>query len=407
MNHVVSHSLPPARLRARARGGAFLLVALLAVGLLAACGSSQKPQTQTRRQEAVPVVVAPVELRDVPVQIKAIGSVEAFSTVQVKSQITGELTDVYFTEGQDVRKGQLLFTLDKRPFQAAVAQAEGALARDQAQAANQSAQAKRYDDLFKQGIISREQRDAQVSSSEALNATVAADKAALENAKVQLSYCDIYSPIDGRTGNLLLHKGNQVKANDTTAMVVINQISPIYVTFSVPEQYLADIKKYKEQHSLTVMTAIPNDPKPAVGKLSFIDNAVDTTTGTIKLKGEFANADRRLWPGQFSDVELTLTTQPHAIVVPSAAVQTGQNGQYVFVVKSDNTAEMRTVQVTRTTGDLSVIASGVKPGEDVVTDGQLRLAPTGTKVEARRAAPAGTAPSSQNAGSPASSLSGS
>lgn len=394
MKNVLSQLLPG---RSRVAG---LAVGIAATAMLAACGSAQKPQQQaTRRQEAVPVLVAPVEQKDVPVQIKAIGSVEPYSTVQVKSQINGELTGVSFTEGQDVKKGQLLFTLDKRPFEAALQQAQAALARDQAQAANQNAQAKRYDDLFKQGIISKEQRDMQVSSSEALNATVAADKAAVENAKVQLSYCDIYSPIDGRTGNLIVHKGNQVKAQDTTALVVINQITPIYVTFSVPEQYLSDIKKYKEQRSLLVHASIPNDPKPATGKLSFIDNAVDTTTGTIKLKGEFANMDRRLWPGQFSDVELTLTTEPHAIVVPSQAVQTGQNGQYVFVVKSDNTAEMRPVKVTRTMGDQTVLASGVNPGEQVVTDGQLRLAPTGTKVEAKRAnGPTGSAPSSQNAG---------
>lgn len=395
MKNVFSHLLPSAGRSRLAELG----VGLAAVAMLAACGSTQKPQQQTRRNEAVPVLVAPVEQKDIPVQIKAIGSVEPYSTVQVKSMINGELTGVAFTEGQDVKKGQLLFTLDKRPFEAALQQAQAALARDQAQAANQNAQAKRYDDLFKQGIISKEQRDAQVSSSEALNATVAADRAAVDNSKVQLSYCDIYSPIDGRTGNLIVHQGNQVKAQDTTGLVVINKITPIFVTFSVPEQYLSDIKKYKEQRSLLVNASIPNDPKPATGRLSFIDNAVDTTTGTIKLKGEFANNDRRLWPGQFSDVELTLTTQPHAIVVPSQAVQTGQNGQYVFVVKSDNTAEMRPVKVTRTVGDQTVIASGVNPGEQVVTDGQLRLAPTGTKVEAKRApGPTGSAPSSQNAG---------
>lgn len=381
-------------------------LAVMALAGLTACGSSsQKQAAAARRQEAVPVVVAQAEKKDVPLQIKAIGAVEAYSTVQVKSQINGELTGVYFSEGQDVKKGQLLFTLDKRPFEAAMQQAQGALARDEAQAANQASQAKRYDDLFKQGIISREQRDAQVTNSQALNATVAADKAAVENSKVQLSYCDIYSPIDGRTGNLIVHKGNQVKANDTVALVVINQVSPIYVTFSVPEQYLSDIKKYKTARSLAVDASVPNDPKPAVGKLSFIDNAVDTTTGTIKLKGEFANTDRRLWPGQFSDVVLTLATQSNATVVPSAAVQTGQNGQYVFVVKPDNTAEMKMVKVARTVGDQSVIASGVEPGEKVVTDGQLRLAPTGTKVEARTATPG--APSSQNSSGSGAASSGS
>ena len=374
-------------------------VLVAAAAMLAGCASGPKQPQQARRSEAVPVLVAQVAQKDVPLEIKAIGAVEAYSTVQVKSQINGELTGVYFTEGQDVKKGQLLFTLDKRPYQAALMQSQAALARDEAQAANQSAQAKRYDDLFKQGIISREQRDAQVSNSEALNATVAADKAALENAKVQLSYCDIYSPIDGRTGNLIVHQGNQVKANDTTALVVINKISPIYVTFSVPEQYLSDIKKYKEQRSLAVEASVPNDTKPAQGKLSFIDNTVDTTTGTIKLKGEFSNADRRLWPGQFSDVVLTLSTQPHAIVVPSAAVQTGQNGQYVFIVKQDSTAEMRPVKVERTINDLTVIASGVQPGEQVVTDGQLRLAPSGTKVEARSGS-GPSKPSSQNTGMP-------
>ena len=352
-----------------------LLVGTLAV--ISAC-SKEKPKPQGR--PTLPVSVAAVAQRNIPVQVTAIGTVEPYSTVQVKTQVTGQLTGVYFKEGDDVKKGQLLFTLDKRQIEADLKKAEGQLARDEASLANAKAQASRYEALFKQGIISREQYEAQQTNQDTYGAAVDADRAAVENEKVQLTYTSIYSPIDGRTGNLIVHQGNMVKANDSIALVVINKVEPVYVTFSVPEKQLSEIKRFNAQKQLPVQAMIAGDPKPAVGKLSFIDNGVDTATGTIKLKGEFANADRRLWPGSFADVSLTLTNQPNALVIPTAALQNGQQGQYVFVVKNDKTVEMRNVAVDRTDDKTSVISSGLQAGETVVTDGQVRLTP-GAKVE--------------------------
>jgi len=333
----------------------------------------------------VSVTSATVVQKTMPLQVRAIGSVEAYSNVSVKTQITGELTGVFFKEGDDVKKGQLLFTLDRRPYEATLKQAEAALARDQAQLANAQSQQNRYDSLYKAGVVSKEQFDQMQMNFEAMNAAVIADKAAIENAKVQLIYCSIYSPINARAGTLMIHQGNMIKANDTPFLVSLNQIEPIYVTFTVPEQELPAIKRYIAGGKLAVQAMIPNDNRgPASGKLSFIDNAVDTTTGTIKLKGEFVNADRRLWPGQFVDVVLTLTEQPNAIVIPSQALQTGQQGQFVFVVKPDMTVEARPVTVNRTSDGQTVIDKGLSQGEQIVTDGQLRLVP-GSKVELKQA----------------------
>jgi len=357
------------------RAGAAALAAA-AVLLLAGCGGKQPAAVR----EAIPVMATTVAQKDVPLQVKAIGTVEAYSTVAVRSNVTGEITDVHFTEGQDVKKGQLIFTIDRRPFEAALNQAEANLARDTAQANNAQTQAERYTHLVQQGVVSRDQADSYRTAAETARAVVEADKAAVERAKVDLSYCSIYSPLTGRTGNLMIHQGNLVKANDTPIMVNINQVTPIYVTFSIPEQNLPEVKKYMAQGKLEVAAHIPNDPQPAEGVLSFVDNTVDTATGTIKLKGTFANQDRRLWPGQFVDAVLTLTTQPNAIVVPTQAVQNGQQGQFVFVIKSDLTVESRPVTVGRSVDSQSIIEAGLHPGEQVVTDGQLRLVP-GAKVE--------------------------
>jgi len=315
---------------------------------------------------------------------------------------------VYFREGQDVKKGDLLFMVDPRPYEAAlkqaeanlerdlaqVKQAEANLERDIAQEKNAEAEANRYKLLFERGVVSRQQYDKFRTDWEALLATVQADKAAkanaeaavladraaVENAKLQLSYCSIHSPMEGRTGSLLVQEGNIIKENDAN-LVVINQINPIYVSFSVPEQYLGEIKKYMRVGTLEVEAAVPNhEGTPYQGFISFVDNAVDTGTGTIKLKGTFINKDGRLWPGQFVNVVLKLTTEPNAIVVPSQAVQTGQQGQYVFVVKQDLTVESRPVVVSRTTDGETVVQNGLNPDEKVVTDGQLRLYP-GAKVE--------------------------
>ncbi len=356
------------------QGALILPIVALAVWL-SGCG---KTKAGPPAESAVPVVVATAAHKDVPVEVRAVGTVEAYSNVQVKSMIAGEIVKLGFREGQDVRKGDLLFEIDPRFYRAALAQAEGNLARDIAQEANAKAQAARYAALFKEGVVSREQNDQVQTAANALSEAVGADRAAVDTAKVNLTYTTIRSPIDGRTGNLMVHQGNVVKANDI-ALITINQIKPIYVTFSVPEQYLPDIKKYEGQGKLAVTARVPNEPEAAVGRLSFVDNTVDAATGMIKLKGTFINDQRRLWPGQFADVSLTLTIQKNAVVVPSAAVQTGQNGQFVFVVKPDSTAEMRPVLVERIIESQTVIRGGVQAGEQVVTDGQVRLTP-GRKV---------------------------
>jgi multidrug efflux system membrane fusion protein len=347
---------------------------------------------------AVPVVTTLVVTKAVPVTIPAVGTVEAVSSVQVRAQVTGQLSGIHFTEGQEVAKGQLLFTIDPRPFQAALQQAQAVLARDTAMATNQHAEQTRYNDLFKQGLISREQYDAQTSATQASEATLEMDRAAVNTNSLNLQYSRIPAPIAGRTGALGVHVGDIVRANDTDPMLVINQLSPIYVTFSVPGRYLADIQHYQAQRplSLDVRTqaasmpgaqqAAPSSAAPDVqpaaaigvsehGRVTFIDNTVDPTTGTIKLRGLFDNPKKSLWPGLFVQATLNLATDRDAIVVPAAAVQTSQNGQYVYVVKPDRTAELRPVTVERQQGDDVVIAKGLSTGEQVVTDGQLRLTP--------------------------------
>jgi len=329
---------------------------------------------------AVPVTTAVAVQKSVPLSVQGIGTVIAASTVTVRAQVTGELTSVNFVEGDEVQEGQVIVTIDKRPLEAALQQMQAALDRDVAQAANARSQATRYQDLLKRGIATKEQVDQIVTNAAALDATVELDKANVENAKVQLQYATIRAPLTGKTGLLQVHPGNLVRATDTTPIVTINKITPVYVSFSVPEAMLPDLKRYMARGKLAVTALPPNDQgAPAEGLINFIDNAVDPTTGQIKVKGTFPNTDRHLWPGQFVNVSVTLSTEPNAIVVPSLAVQTGQQGTYVFVVKSDQTVDLRPVTVERTAGDQSVIKTGVKPGETVVTDGQLRLNP-GTRV---------------------------
>jgi membrane fusion protein, multidrug efflux system len=390
--------------------------------LLASAGCSKSTVKASGRGRPgdggpVPVVVAMVSQRDVPINVDVIGNVEAYSTITVKAQVGGELTKVSFHEGDSVKKGDLLFTIDARPFEAALSQAQANLARDtaslsQAQAnlardiANEKYaqdQAKRYGGLFEQGVVSREQTDQMRSSADALSQTVLADKAAIESARaqivaskaavdtatVQMSYTAITSPIDGRTGSIAVKQGNVVAAN-TSDLMTITEVQPIYVTFSVPEAQLSDIKRYMGEGQLKVQAAPQADATaPETGVLTFIDNSVDATTGTIKLKGTFQNAANRLWPGEFVRVTLGLTTRPHATVVPNQAVQTGQDGQFVYVVKQDRTVEMRPV-VTGTRVDQElVIDRGLEPGETVVTEGQLRLTPgSHVQVQESREAPA-------------------
>lgn len=355
----------------------FIALALL-TALLPACSGDKSAQG---KRPPVPVTIGIVIKQSIPVQIRAIGNVEAYSTVSIKARVNGELTGVHFQEGKDVNKGDLLFTIDPRPYKAALDSAKANLLKNTALYKKAEEDEKRYSELYKEQLVSRSQYEQTFANAEALKATVEADKAAVENAELQLSYCTIHAPISGKTGSLLFNKGNQIKANDEKAMVVINQIQPAYVNFSVPEQKIPEIKKYMSKGSLKIEAVISKDYQDTEkGTLIFIDNAVDTTTGTLRLKGTFTNKSKRLWPGQFVNVVMTLTTQPDAIVVPLQAVQTGQSGQYVFVVKNDMTVEMRPVVVSMNFNDKAVIEKGLQFDEKVVTDGQMKLTP-GAKIE--------------------------
>ena len=333
---------------------------------------------------AVPVTIAPVIQKAMPIEIQVIGSAEPYSTVAIRSQITGLLNAVNFREGDIVRKDQVLFELDKRPLVAALEQAQANLQRDMAQAANAEVQATRLQQLVDRGIAPRDQGDTAKTSVVAMNATVEADRAAVENAKIQIQYATIPSPLTGRTGALMVHQGNLVRANDQTPLVVINEVAPISVAFSIPEARLTELRRYMSGGSLTVTATPQGSDRSSTGRIAFIDNAVDQNTGTIRIKGTFPNEDGRLWPGQFVNVVVTLTTDPKAIVVPSVAVQTGQQGTFVFAVNQDQTVEVRPVTVARTRGAECVIATGIGPGDTVVTDGHLRLVP-GARISVKQA----------------------
>jgi len=335
------------------------------------------------RDERVPVTVAMAEQKDVPVQVRVIGSVQPISTVAVRALVAGQLLRVGFHEGDDVRKGQLLFTIDQRPYQAALAQAQANLARDEAQLRNAESEAKRYAELVKKDYVTREEYEKFASGAEAARAIAAADRAAVQNANLQLSYCEIRSPMDGRTGSLQVQAGNLVKANDTTPLVTINQITPVYVTFAVPESQLAEVRARGLGN--VPVSASPQQGGAGVqgGKLTFVDNAVDPQTGTITLKATFPNERRSLWPGEFVDVAMTLSNRANATVVPLQAVQNGQRGQYVYVVTSGDGVQMRPVTVVQQIDNQAVIGKGVNPGDTVVTDGQIRLTPK-SKVEVKK-----------------------
>jgi len=424
--------------------GAVLL--LIAAGLVA-CSGERSGDAQAKApaaRDAVPVTTDTVTSKSVPLQIRAVGTVQAYATVTLKSQVDGEVAQIHFTEGQDVKKGDLLFTLDQRSLRAALnqaeanlgrdtaqlqqaeavvaqtmaaeKQAEANLARDMAQLENARSQVRRYKGLIDEGAISRELYDQVQTTAAAQEATIQADQAAItnarasiraaqataenvkaaitadqavvENARVQLSHTAIRAPMDARAGNLLVRAGSAVKARDDTAqMVVLNQNRPIYVSFSVPEQALMDVQKYLAAGSVRVQaTPRGQDRSPGTGQLTFVNNAVDASTGTIQLKATFPNEDGSLWPGQFADVVVTLTVLPNLTVVPSQAIQTGQQGQYVYVVRSDMTVESRPVTLGRTLDGEAIVANGLQPGETVVTDGQLRLVP-GTRVQVKSAGP--------------------
>lgn len=354
----------------------FISILSLLLFVVSCSKKDQGPQAMS-----VPVTVGKVVQKDVPVQIKAVGSVEAQSSVLIKPQVAGVITNIAFKEGQSVNKGDLLATIDARPFEAALAQAKANLNKDLAQAKNARELAARYENLVKKDYVTKEQYDQVRTNAEAFEASAEADRAAVQNAQLLANYCTIRSPIAGRTGKIMVHAGNVVKANETD-IVQIHQVDPIYVRFAVPEENLSEIRKYQTSRKLLVNAIEKSGENKATGSLAFIDNQVDVNTGTITLKGEFNNPKGILWPGEFVDVVLTLTTRPRAVVVPSAAVESGQQGPFVFVVKPDMTAELRTVQVGDTIGTETVVEKGLNPGETVVTDGQLRLLP-GAKVEVK------------------------
>jgi membrane fusion protein, multidrug efflux system len=307
------------------------------------------------------------------VEINAIGNAVPYSAIAVKSKVAGEIIQVHFKEGQDVKKGDLLAKIDCRDLIANLRQAEANLAKDLAVSKNAEEDASRYKTLAEKGYVAKQQYDQARTNAESASGAVEADRAAVENIRVRLGYCSISSPISGRTGDLLVDRGNLVKENDST-LVTINQITPIYVGFTVPEKYLADIKQHSAGRDLKVHAFIPNEPKPEEGALTFINNTVDNTTGTIALKATFPNPRKRLWPGQFVNVVVTLTERM-AILVPSRAVLSGQKGTYIFAVKADNTVEIRPVETTIVYKDSNIIEKGLDGGERVVLDGQLRLTP--------------------------------
>ena len=411
---------------------------LLALSGLTACAGADAQSKKPAGKPAVPVVAATVSRSTVPLLVQTTGTAQAYSTVAVKSQVAGQLTGVYFKEGQTVRQGDLLFTIDSRSLEAAVAQAEAnrskALAqvtqaqaqvnqaiaqvsqakanvsKESAQARNADVQSRRYSTLVSQGAVSQAQADEFRTAAETQQATVAATSssvgnaeaavesasanlqnaqaevgaadAAVEAAKVQLSYTSIYAPSAGRLGKLNLNQGNLVKDNDTNPIVTISQVQPIYVEFAIPQRSLADLKKYQAQRQIQVEAKAPNDSGSASrGELVFVDSGVDAATGTIKLKASFANSDGRLTPGQFVNVTLRLTEEPNAIVVPTPAIQTGQKGSFVYAIKPDKTVEMRPVTIAQNFNNQTVVKTGLQAGDRVVVDGQFNLAPGATVQE--------------------------
>lgn len=371
MTSILTTDLRPGATAGAMRSLSITFAVALCTSALAACS---QPKTKAV-DERIPVTVAVAQMRDVPLDIRVIGGVQPIATVAIRAQVSGQLVAVHFREGQDVQRGQSLFSIDPRPFQATLASAQANLARDEAQLRNAESETTRYAGLVKKDYVTREEYEKITTGAEAARAVVAADRAAIDNARLQLAYCDIRSPIDGRTGSIQVHAGNLVKSNDTTPLVTILQISPVYVDFSIPEAQLAELRARGLGN--VPVTATPQGSTTTVtdGRLTFVDNAVDTATGTIHLKATFPNHNRALWPGQFVNVVMTLSSRANSVVIPSQAIQSGQKGLYVYVVRPGGGVELRPVSVFRTIDQESIIERGVSPGESVVTDGQLRLSP--------------------------------
>jgi multidrug efflux system membrane fusion protein len=361
-----------------------VVVALVAGGIAAYFSTDSRAKEGRKAAKgppAVPVTVAPVAQETVPIELRAIGNVEAYSTVALKARVDGQIVEVNFREGAAVKKGDILFRIDPRPYEAALRQAEANALRDVAARNQARSQDRRYQDLLEKNFVSKEAYAQIRTNAETAEAVAKASQAALENARLNLEYCTIHSPLDGYVGKVLLQAGNLVKANDVNPLLVINQVRPVYVNFAVPEQNLPEVRKYMAADPLMV-EVLPTDAgqKRVEGRLIFIDNAVDPTTGTIRLRAQFDNADAALWPGQFVNVSVRLYEQADALIVPAQAVQTGPEGPYVYVVGDDLLAELRRIKVQRIDGERAIVASGLAKGDRVVTRGQLRLGPK-TRVQ--------------------------
>lgn len=368
------------------------LALLLSLAILAACGRGDAGDAKGKRP--IPVQAAQATVADVPVLVSAVGNVEAFASVAVKPQVGGTIAKQLVRDGQDVQKGTPLFVIDQRTYQAALQEAQAKLQKDQAQAAKAEDDLRRFEALFQQGAVSREQLDQMRTNAVALRASLALDRAQVEQARLQLGYATITSPIAGRAGNVLLHEGNLVKANDDRVLVVINQVAPIFVSFAVPEQHLPEIQQQAARGLLKVEARTGEGELLDTGELASIDNSVDKATGTIRLKAVFQNTGKNLWPGQFVRAHLRLAERKGAVLIPAQAVQTGVSGPFAFVVKDDMTVEMRAVATTPGPDQMLVADKGIAAGERVVTDGQLMLVP-GTLVEIKAVGQPGEKPGAQ------------
>jgi multidrug efflux system membrane fusion protein len=381
---------------------ALMLIVITSI-LGAGCG---KKQEMAFVRPPAPVMVAAAVTQDVPVYLDQIGKCAAREVVEIRPQVSGRITNIHFADGADIKKGDLLFTIDPRPFQASLhqaeanlardlalkKQAEASLARDKAQAKLGEAQAQRYAQLNRQGVVSNEQSEQMQTNAEALMATVAADEAgvrnteeaikadeaAIENAKLQLSYCFIHSPIDGRAGQRLVDVGNLAALGVGTPLLVIQRLDPIYADFTISQNDLSAVQRNMSQGALKAEVRLPDEAdKPVVGNLTFVDNAVKEATGTVNLRATIANGDRRFWPGRFVNVRLVLSVLRGAVLIPATAPQMSAKGQFVYVIKNDSTAEMRTVTVGQRQGEMVVVEKGIAPGEKVVVNGQLGVTPGG------------------------------
>ena len=360
----------------RQKNGKICMVLGLFILIIFTAGCSQKQPTA---KAAVAVTVGKVTTKSMPINLDSVGNVAAYNSVTILPQVTGQVANIHFQQGQNVKAGDLLITINPAPFQQQLAQAEALLAHDRAQASFNRVTANRYTDLYQQGAVAKQDNDQMATASQTQDATVSQDEAAVENARINLSHCYITSPIDGRTGAFLANLGALATANQTQ-MVVVNQLEPIFVQFTIPEKDLARVMAAKKKNSIPITANIADQGLSVTdGALTFIDNTVDISSGVIQMKAQFPNTTGQLWPGEFVRVILKLGEEPNAIVVPNAAVVEGQKGKYVFVVKDDMTVEARTVTEDRVIGDLAVISKGLANDETVVTDGQINLAP-GSKI---------------------------